>query len=94
MQRIARAVLVLALIGAAPALVPGTASAGPPFRTDDPEPVDYHHYEFYTFSAGTRVTGDTSGVAPGFEFNYGLIPNGQLHIVVPLAFDSPWDGPT
>ncbi|MFI5000925.1 MAG: transporter, partial [Reyranellales bacterium] len=46
------------------------------------------------FSAGTRVTGDTSGVAPGFEFNYGLIPNGQLHIVVPLAFDSPWDGPT
>jgi len=32
------------------ALMPGVANAGPPFRTDDPEPVDYQHYEFYTFS--------------------------------------------
>ncbi len=70
------------------------ANAGPPFRTDDPEPVEYQHWEFYTFSTGTHVSGDTSGVLPAWEFNYGLIPNGQLHIVAPLAFDSPSGGPT
>jgi hypothetical protein len=31
------------------AIVPSPATAGPPFQTDDPEPVDYQHYEFYTF---------------------------------------------
>jgi hypothetical protein len=75
------------------AMVPGSAIAGPPFRTDDPEPVEYHHYEFYTFFTGDHISGDTSGVGPGFEFNYGLIPNGQLHIVAPMAFDAPSDRP-
>lgn len=71
-----------------------TATAGPPFRTDDPEPVDYQHYEFYTFSTGSHVSGDTSGVGPAWEFNYGVIPNGQFHIIAPLAFDSPAGGPS
>jgi hypothetical protein len=31
-----------------------TAFAGPPFRTDDPIPVDYRHGEIYLFSAGTH----------------------------------------
>ena len=75
-------------------LLPGSATAGPPFRTDDPVPVDLGHYEFYTFSTGTVVSDDTSGVLPGFEFNYGLIPDGQFHIVAPAAFDSPSGGPT
>jgi hypothetical protein len=73
---------------------PGVAIAGPPFMTDDPEPVDYQHYEFYTFSTGTAVTGDTSGVGPAWEFNYGIIPNGQFHIIAPMAFDSPAGGPS
>jgi hypothetical protein len=84
--RVAALALGLAL------LVPNTARAGPPFRTDDPEPVDYQHYEFYTFFTGTHISGDTSGVGPAWEFNYGLIPNGQFHIVAPLAFDSPAGG--
>jgi hypothetical protein len=75
-------------------LLPGSATAGPPFRTDDPVPVDLGHYEFYRFSTGTHVSGDTSGVLPGFEFNYGLIPDGQFHVVAPVAFDSPSGGPT
>lgn len=75
-------------------LISGTATAGPPFRTDDPEPVDYKHWEFYTFSTGTHVSGNTSGVLPGVEFNYGLIENGMVHIVAPLAFSSPAGGPT
>ncbi len=71
------------------ALLPSSAIAGPPFRTDDPEPVEYQHYEFYTFISGTHISGDTSGVGPAWEFNYGLIPNGQFHVVVPQAFDLP-----
>src|SRR5665213_859604 len=73
-------------------LIPASALAGPPFRTDDPEPVDYKHWEFYTFTSGTHVNGDTAGVGPAIEFNYGLIPDGMLHVVVPTAFDSPAGG--
>lgn len=73
---------------------PMLAMAGPPFRTDDPEPVEYGHYEFYTFFTGTHLNGDTSGFGPGFELNYGLIPNGQFHLVAPLGFDDPANGPS
>jgi hypothetical protein len=75
-------------------LAPGTANAGPPFRTDDPVPVEFGHYEFYTFSTGTIASKDKSGALPSFELNYGLIPNGQLTIDAPVAFDSPSGGPT
>jgi hypothetical protein len=33
------------------------AFAGPPFLTDDPEPVDYQHFSLL-FSAGHSVAGD------------------------------------
>ncbi len=42
---------------------------------------------------GTAVKGDTSGIGPAWEFNYGIIPNGQLHIIAPMAFDSMAGGP-
>ena len=41
------------------------AAAGPPFITDDPEPVDLGHWEVYGFSAATHVGGDTSGTLGG-----------------------------
>jgi hypothetical protein len=75
------------------ALAPGLSLAGEPFRTDDPDPGKYQQYEFYTIFTGTHVSDDTRGFGPAWEFNYGLIPNGQLHVVVPLAFDSPAGGP-
>lgn len=91
-KRILRSVACLgaAIVG----LRASTAIAGPPFRTDDPEPVEYHHNEFYIFTTGTRVYGDTGGVGPAFEYNYGAVPDVQLHAVVPLGFDSPSDGPS
>ena len=46
-----------------------TAFAGPPFRTDDPIPVDFHHGEIYLFSTGTRDAEGTSGLGPAVEFN-------------------------
>ena len=78
------------------ALVLGIAAtnAGPPYRTDDPEPTPLGHYEFYTFSTGMVVRDDTSGSLPGFEFNYGLIANGQLTIDASVAFDRPSDDST
>lgn len=65
------------------------ARAGPPYRTDDPEPVEYQHWEVYGFSTATSVAGDTSGTLPGIELNYGALPELQLHVIAPLAFDAP-----
>lgn len=81
MRRALGAAAAVLLTGATPAL------AGPPFRTDDPEPVELGHWEVYGFSTATHVQGDTSGTLPGIEINYGAAPNLQLHIVAPLAFD-------
>ena len=78
----------LALCAAA-ILATGPANAGPPFRTDDPEPVDYQHWEIYGFSTATQVKDDFGGIAFGVEVNYGAAPNLQLHMIVPLAFDDP-----
>ena len=64
-------------------------AGGPPWRTDDPIPVEYKHAEFYLFSNGISDNSGISGAGPAFEFNYGAFPNTQLHIVLPLAFDRP-----
>ena len=66
-----------------------TAYGGPPFITDDPEPVDYQHWEFYVASQDTKVPGDWSGTAPHFEVNYGVVSNVQLHLIAPLGYDTP-----
>jgi hypothetical protein len=89
----------IALSLAALALCNGrTAFAGPPFQTDDPDPVDYRHFEMYAFelsdSTGKNV-GGTSLEVPAYEVNYGVVPNVQLHLVVPAtAVWLPANGPT
>ena len=65
------------------------AFAGPPFLTDDPEPVQFHHYEAYVFSTVDRSNGSTFAQIPAFEFNIGAARNLQLHIVVPGAYLHP-----
>src|SRR6202051_1719659 len=63
-----------------------TASlAGPPFQTDDPEPIDYRNYEFYTFATSDGTGIETDAAGPAIEFNYGALPNVHLHIIVPVA---------
>ena len=66
--------------------------AGPPFWTDDPEPVDYHNWEFYIASQNAKLGGDWSGTAPHVEINYGSVPDLQLHLIAPMAYDSPPTG--
>lgn len=69
--------------------VAGAAWAGPPFRTDDPEPVDYRHWEVYGSTNGTETADDKTAFLPAVEVNYGAAPNLQLHIIVPMALDAP-----
>ena len=64
------------------ALLPAIALAGPPFQTDDPEPVDLGNYEFYAFSATDGTSREPDPVGPAFEFNWGAMPNTQLHAIV------------
>jgi hypothetical protein len=75
-------------------VAPIRAWAGPPFQTDDPEPVDFRHYEFYTFGSadGTAIAMNTAG--PAVEFNWGVVPNVQLHIVIPAAGTWPSNNPS
>jgi hypothetical protein len=79
-HRLSAAVLALA------AVLPAAALAGPPFRTDDPEPVDYQHWEMNLFSQGTQVVGAATAILPGYEVNYGALPNLQLHTILPLLY--------
>jgi hypothetical protein len=71
---------------------PPGALAGPPFVTDDPEPVDNQHWEFYLASEYTETADRWSGTAPQVELNYGMITNVQLHLIVPLAYNAPAQG--
>ena len=71
--------LLLLILGSAPTL------AGPPFQTDDPEPIEYKNYEFYTFATMARFPGETDTQGPALEFNWGALPNTHLHIIVPVA---------
>ena len=73
-------------------LMPRTVQAGPPFVTDDPEPVEYQHWEFYLGSINSKVGSDWSGTAPHVEVNYGAVSNLQLHLIAPLAYTAPRGG--
>jgi len=64
------------------------AFAGPPYVTDDPEPVEYQHWEVYLASLTAHTPDGITGTAPHVEVNYGVVPNVQLHVIVPDAFDS------
>ncbi|MGH6956171.1 MAG: hypothetical protein ACREEW_05850 [Caulobacteraceae bacterium] len=65
------------------------ARAGPPFITDDPEPVELGHWEVYAFSAGAFERGAATDVGPAVEINYGAAPNLQLHFIANAAYDAP-----
>jgi outer membrane putative beta-barrel porin/alpha-amylase len=64
-----------------------SAYAGPPYFTDDPEPVDFHHWETYIASQYLHANATVSATLPHVELNYGAAPNLQLHIIAPMAFN-------
>lgn len=80
-----------ALIASAVILASSPAWAGPPFLTDDPEPVEYKHSEFYIFSTYDKTKDGENAALPAFEYNYGVLPDTQLHIVLPIVYSAPND---
>ncbi len=75
---------------AAGGLIAGAIPAwgGPPFVTDDPEPVDYKHFETYLASeqTGTQSGHTTTNL---LEVNYGAMPDLQLSVTIPYVLSSP-----
>ena len=86
--RIVLPVVVGTLLLSAPVL------AGPPYVTDDPEPVEYQHWELYLATQHEITRDGASGTLPHIEINYGALPNLQLHLIAPLAYARPSDGGT
>jgi hypothetical protein len=81
-------------LAAALGLTPCLANAGPPYTTDDPEPVEYLHWEFYLATQHEVTRDGATGTAPHVEINYGAIPNLQLHVIAPLSYARPSGGST
>lgn len=66
--------------------------AGPPYLTDDPEPVETHHWETYLFTQGVVSRGARTGLLPAFEANYGPFANAQIQFQIPVAYERRQDG--
>ena len=60
--------------------------AGPPFFTDDPQPVDYLHWEFYISSQMQFSGNDVDATLPHIETNYGIVPDVQIHLILPMQY--------
>jgi hypothetical protein len=66
--------------------------AGPPYVTDDPDPVEFQHWEVYVASLPIHTMSSWSGSLPQLEINYGAAPNLQLHAIMPEGFEAPHHG--
>ncbi|MEZ0256195.1 MAG: transporter [Chthoniobacter sp.] len=75
------------VIGFALFAVAGAAHAGPPFLTDDPEPVDFQHWEIILATQQFHNVDGWSGTAPHMEINYGVVPDVQLHVLVANVYN-------
>jgi hypothetical protein len=49
--------------------------SAPPFITDDPDPVEYQHWQFYLFSTLDKSDMYRQVNVPSFTLNYGALPN-------------------
>lgn len=68
------------------------AQAGPPFVTDDPEPVELHAWEINYGATYTHAAAGSSGALPSVDLNYGIATNVQLHAQPQLAYVRGGDG--
>jgi hypothetical protein len=80
-----RTVTIIALTAALNFIMAARTFAGPPFLTDDPEPVDYQHWEAYIFTLGDHSSSGYNVEGPAMELNYGVLPDTQLHLIVPMT---------
>jgi hypothetical protein len=94
-SRVAVVMAEIMLTGVVVLVFAGSAWAGPPFFTDDPEPAEYLHWEVYVATqwAHDKDAG-TSGTLPHLEVNYGAAPDLHLHMIIPAAYSAPHEGST
>lgn len=78
-----------------PCLAPGcallvlagaSAQAGPPFVTDDPEPVELRHWEINFATQHFHDADGWSGAVTLWDINYGALPDLQLHMQPAMAY--------
>ena len=62
------------------------AFAGPPYKTDDPEPTDLGKWEIYSFVDFDGRRSDLEGEG-GFDLNYGAAEGLQVTATLPVAFE-------
>src|SRR5690242_1209781 len=55
--------------------------AGPPYLTDDPDPVDYGHLEVIPFYSIDRAGDGSALQGPGADISYGILPEMHLNLV-------------
>jgi hypothetical protein len=70
-------------------IMPEGAFAGAPFQTDDPAVIDVAHTDVVVFNQQTLAASGRSGVLATAEIHYGLIPNLEVDIGMPYAFNFP-----
>src|SRR5690348_14440093 len=67
--------------------------AGPPFLTDDPEPVSLHHWEIFLASQHTRTRDGSAETLPIIDANYGAFRDIHLHVATSMNSIRPKAGP-
>ncbi len=80
MQKVSVAILAAGLLASSEA-----ALAGPPFMTDEPEPLETGHSEAYLFSTYDKGPDGKQTQLPAFEFNHSPYDDVHLHLLVPYA---------
>ncbi len=73
-------------------ILSSTVYAGVPFLTDDPAPTPYQHSEIHLAIQQTKTSDGISGTLPFFELDYGVLPNVQLHLLLPMMQSAPDHG--
>ena len=86
-----RAACVLLLLSAA---CPLAVWAGPPYLTDDPDPIDYQTYEIIPAYAVDRSSDGEEIAGPVADFNYGIAPDMHLNVQPGFVHELPGAGPS
>jgi hypothetical protein len=73
---------------------PVTAWAGPPYLTDDPDPVDYQSFEIIPAYSLDRARDGCEIEGPIADFNYGIWPDMHLNIQGGFSHALPEGGPS
>src|SRR5882724_1016822 len=74
--------------------LPLAAYAGPPYLTDDPDPVEYGHLEVIPFYQLDRATDGSQLQGPAADISYGIAPEMHLNLVPVFIHEMPVGGPS